>query len=238
VRVLSIVHERAAGSGVFAWAAREHRVELVEWIPALGRAAPAGDFDAVLVFGGATHADEELLFSWLGGEKELLRVLLAAGTPALGVCLGAQLLAEVAGGRVTRMPEAEIGWTRVQLSTSARPDPVLGGLPEQFEGFEWHSYEISLPTGAVALARSSACLQAFRLASVPWWGIQFHAEATGETIAGWIDDYRSDPDARRAQIDWQLLLAETRREIARWNELGAGICVRFLDLVASRGWRG
>jgi GMP synthase-like glutamine amidotransferase len=233
MRVLSIVHERTAGSGVFAHAALERSAELVEWNPPLGAPPPAGEFDAALVFGGATHADEEPAYAWLGAEKELLRRLRDAGTPALGVCLGAQLLAEVSGGRVTRMPEAEIGWTPVQLTRAARADPLMGALPEQFEGFQWHSYEVSLPRDAVALASSPASLQAFRLAARPWWGIQFHAEATAETIDGWIEDYRSDPDAVRAALDWPALRAETRREIARWNELGAGICRRFLGVVRS-----
>ena len=49
------------------------------------------------------------------------------------------------------------------------------------------------------------------------------------TIAGWIRDYRSDEDAARANLDWEAILLETRRQIGRWNELGVGICSRFLD---------
>jgi hypothetical protein len=84
----------------------------------------------------------------------------------------------------------------------------------------------------VTLARSASCLQAFRVHAAPWWGIQFHAEATEETIAGWIRDYRSDEDAVGADLDWATILVETRREIGRWNELGVGICRRFLDHAA------
>ena len=234
MRVLSIVHERTAGSGVFAEVARAHHAELVEWMPALGGAPSAGEFDAALVFGGATHADQELEYTWLQTEKQLLRELLLAAVPTLGVCLGAQLVAEVAGGGVVRMPAPEIGWTPVQLTAAARADALLGPLPRDFESFQWHSYEVLTPGGAVALARSAACLQAFRLASAPWWGIQFHAEATSETIAGWIEDYRSDPDAVRAERDWAALLAQTRREFANWNELGVGICERFLRHARTR----
>jgi GMP synthase (glutamine-hydrolysing) len=229
VRVLAIVHERSAGGGVFNDAVRLADDELLEWIPAEADPPHRLDFDAVLVFGGAMHAEQEHRHGWLRDEKELLRRLLGAGTPALGVCLGAQLLAEVAGGRVTRMPAAEIGWTEVQLAPAAAEDPLLRAFPQRFSGFQWHSYEVSGVPRSVTLARGTACLQAFRLLSVPWWGIQFHAEATIETIASWIEDHESDPDAVRAEIDWGALLRDTRARIARWSALGQILCDRFLE---------
>jgi hypothetical protein len=121
----------------------------------------------------------------------------------------------------------------VWLTPGAAGDPVLGPLPERFESFQWHSYAISAPRGAVELARSATCLQAFRLQAAPWWGIQFHAEVTGQTIAAWVRDYGSDDDAVRAELDWAAILAQTRDEIDRWNELGIGLCRRFLDHAAA-----
>jgi GMP synthase-like glutamine amidotransferase len=233
VRVLSIVHEHDAGPGVFADVVRWRGEEMVEWIPPQ-QAPPAADgFDAVLVFGGAMNVDQEDEHQWLAAEKQLLRSLLELATPALGVCLGAQLLAEVAGGETRRMAQPEIGWTLVELTAQAAADPLLAPLPTRFEGFQWHSYEASPPDGATSLARSDACVQAFSLATAPWWGIQFHAEATGETIAGWIAGYRSDKDAVRADLSWEALLLQTDEKIARWKERGIGICTRFLDHAAS-----
>jgi GMP synthase-like glutamine amidotransferase len=229
VRVLSIVHERDAGSGVFAEAAAARGDELVEWVPVEAAVPGPSEFGAVLVFGGAMHVDQEREHLWLRAEKDLLRRFLARGTPALGVCLGAQLLAEVAGGGARRSGEPEIGWRSVELTPEASGDALLARLPARFESFQWHSYELSPPRGAVALAHSASCVQAFRVREVPWWGIQFHAEATSETIAGWIRDYRSDEDAVRANLDWEALLLKTRRQIGRWNEQGVGICARFLD---------
>jgi GMP synthase (glutamine-hydrolysing) len=233
VRVVSIVHEREAGGGVFADTTARLGHELTEWIPAEGEAPALDGFDAVLVFGGAMHVDQESQHSWLGNEKHLLRGLLPRGTPVLGVCLGAQLLAEVAGGGARPAAEPEIGWKDVRLTDEAACDPVLGQLPERFESFQWHSYAMAAPPGAVVLAHSATCLQAFRLQAAPWWGIQFHAEVTGQTIAAWVHDYRSDEDAVRAELDWAAILAQTREEIDRWNELGVGLCRRFLDHAAA-----
>jgi GMP synthase-like glutamine amidotransferase len=233
VRVLAIVHEHDAGPGVFADVAHERGEEVVEWIPAQQVPPAAEAFEAVLVFGGAMHVDQEDVHGWLAEEKQLLRSLLDIGTPALGVCLGAQLLAEVAGGGACQMAQPEIGWTLVELTGQAAADPLLGPLPARFESFQWHSYEASPPDGAVSLARSEACVQAFSLTAAPWWGIQFHAEVTSDTIAGWIAGYRSDEDAVRANPNWEEVLVETDQKIAQWNTRGMGICRRFLDHAAS-----
>jgi GMP synthase-like glutamine amidotransferase len=237
VRVLSIVHEHDAGPGVFADVARQRGEEMVEWIPAQQPPPAANGFEAVLVFGGAMNVDQEDGHGWLAAEKELLRSLLDLGTPTLGVCLGAQLLAEVAGGGAGRMAQPEIGWTLVELTGQAAPDPLLGPLPTRFVGFQWHSYEASPPDGAVSLARSEACMQAFSLAAAPWWGIQFHAEATSEMIGRWIAGYRSDEDAVRARPDWEAVRRETDERIGRWNTRGIGICRRFLDHAADSNSR-
>jgi GMP synthase-like glutamine amidotransferase len=148
----------------------------------------------------------------------------------LGVCLGAQLLAEALGSSVGPATEPEIGWRRVELTPQAADDPLLGPLPPRFDSFQWHSYEFALPADAVPLARSAACLQAFRHGGV--WGIQFHAEVTAGTVAGWVRDYGGDEDAVRAGLDRAAILAATECAIGRWNEIGAGICRRFLDTAA------
>jgi GMP synthase-like glutamine amidotransferase len=185
-------------------------------------------YGAAMVFGGAMNVDEEEANPWLRREKDFLRRLLAERTPTLGVCLGAQLLAEAAGARPARAAEPEIGWLGISLGPEARDDALLGPLPDRFEGFQWHSYEAPLPPGAVPLADSPVCLQAFRLAYGAGWGLQFHAEVTRESVRDWLDDYRSDPDAVRIGLDPEALRAETGRKIDAWNELGRGLCARFL----------
>ena len=231
MRVLSIVHQRDAGPGVFAAAAADRGDELMEWVPAEAP-APADGFDAALVFGGAMNVDEEEANPWLAGEKLLLRELLAAGKPLLGVCLGAQLVADAAGADVRRASEPEIGWRQVERAPEAAGDPVLGPLPERFLAFQWHSYESCLAPGATALARSPVCLQAFR-AGARVWGIQFHAEVTRTEVGAWLDDYRKDPDAVRIGLDPEALRAETEERIEAWNEVGRGLCGRFLEVAAT-----
>jgi GMP synthase (glutamine-hydrolysing) len=221
VRALAIVHQRDAGPGVFVDAFRSSGVELDSWLRAenVKSPLPLAGYDAVLVFGGAMHADHEDRHPWLSEEKELLRDLLARHVPMLGVCLGAQLVAEAAGAPARRASEPEIGWREVEVTADGADDLVIGPLAPRFEAFQWHSYEFPLPPGAVALARSPVCLQAFRLGDAAW-GIQFHAEVTLDDAEAWIDDYRSDEDAVRTGLDPEALGRRTRDAIERWNELG------------------
>jgi GMP synthase (glutamine-hydrolysing) len=234
MRALAIVHQRDAGPGVFADAIRLRGVELDSWMRAETGSPPSdpAGYDAVLVFGGAMHVDQEDRHPWLEEEKALLAELLGGGVPMLGVCLGAQLLAEAGGAVPRRASEPEIGWHEVALTQEGREDPLLAPLAPGFEAFQWHSYEFPLPPGATPLARSDVCLQAYRIGRLAW-GIQFHAEVSPADAEAWIDDYRSDEDAVRAGIDPEALRRRTRGSIDAWNALGAGLCERFLEAAYS-----
>ena len=123
----------------------------------------------------------------------------------------------------------------MQLQSAAGSDPLLGSLPARFEGFQWHSFEVTPPAGAQVLAVSPACVEAFRVASAPWWGIQFHAEVTGEAIEDWIDDYHSDPDAVAAGLDWPALraaLGATDRALERTRRAAVHALPRARRLAA------
>ena len=233
MRVLTILHQRDAGPGVFGEAAATAGHELVSWMAPESPPPPLDGLDAAMAFGGAMHVDQEQANPWLGGEKELLGELLARGIPVLGVCLGAQLLSEAAGGAPRRASRPEIGWHDIELLDEARDDPLLSVLPERFEGFNWHSYESSPPPGATRLATSDVCLQAYRLDGNSW-GIQFHAEVTEEDLGRWLDGYDTDEDAVRIGVNPEGLREETRGKIRAWNEVGRGICERFLGLATPR----
>ena len=224
MEILSIVHGGNVREGVFAEPVRERGHDLVEWRPASGEPSPLPpeEYGAVLVFGGAMHAHEEDRHPWLREEDALMRRLVDARTPVLGICLGAQLLAKAAGARVGPLVEPEIGWFPTMLTSAGERDPVLGRLPRKFDAFQWHWYDFDVPEGADELARSEVCSQAFRLADSAW-AVQFHPEVTLPQVEGWIDD-PEDPCP-----DPEGLRAETRARIAVWNELGRTLCGAFLE---------
>ncbi len=239
MRVLSINHQRDAGPGVFGESIAAAGAGLDQWFIAEAATPPADPlgYDAVMTFGGSMDVDEERAHAWLAPEKALLRELLERGTPLLGVCLGAQLLSDAAGGNPRRAPEPEIGWFEIGVTDEGVDDPLIGPLAPAFEGFEWHSYECGPPPDATVLARTPVCAQAFRIGEAAW-GIQFHAEVSVADAEFWITDYGSDEDAVRLGVDPEALRAQTMPRMAAWNDLGRALCSRFLAVVAARSRAG
>ena len=225
MRVLSIVHELDAGAGVFG--------EFERWVPS-SAPAPTDDFDAVMIFGGSMHVDQNDGHPWLEPEKAFIREQLERGTPILGVCLGSQLLAEAAGARPHRMPEPEIGWYEIEVTDAGAADPVLGPLAPSVELFEWHHYVAPLPPGATELARTPLCVQAFRIDGKPAWGLQFHAEVTRESLWGWLDGW-DNSEATETTLDPDAIRAASEDRIEKQNEIGRGIAERFLAEAARQG---
>jgi GMP synthase-like glutamine amidotransferase len=216
MRILSVLHPGGGHSGLLRERAASAGHELLEWRAADGAERPA-DADAIAVFGGGMNVADADRLPWLEGEIELLRDALEDGTPVLGVCLGAQLLAAAAGAEARRAERPEIGWFDVERTVAGASDPLLGALPERFTAYQWHSWAFALPDGAVELARSPVCPQAYALGSA--WGVQFHPEVTGDILDAWIDDVASDPDAV-AQDYAATARYELPERLAAWNALG------------------
>lgn len=222
MRVLCLTHEQAGPAGLFADVVRERGDDLLEWNVSDGPPPEAPEaFDALVVFGGSMHVDQEERHPWLPEQHELVRSARERRQPLLGVCLGAQLVARVAGAHVGPASRPEIGWHEVELTQAAEADPVLGVLPPRFEALEWHSYAFELPPGAELLATNAVCPQAFRLGETTW-GVQFHPEATREMLERWRAS--SAGSAPPVAIE----------PIGRWNELGRRLANAFLEFASSR----
>lgn len=219
MRVLSIVHERDAGAGVFG--------AFPTWVPGERPPPSIEDVDALMIFGGSMHVDQNDGHPWLAPEKEFIRAALDRGTPTLGVCLGSQLLAEAAGAHPYRMAEPEIGWYEIEITDAGTSDPVVGPLGPSVELFEWHHYAAPLPPGAVELARTPACVQAFRVDAKPAWGLQFHAEVTRENLFSWLDGWENS-EAVQTDFDPDAIRAASERRIEGQNEVGRRLAERFL----------
>src|SRR3954466_6840291 len=120
-----------------------------------GAPVPALDeCDALIVMGGPMSAHDDGQVPWLRGVMRLLVDATAAGTPTLGICLGAQLLALAGGGVIEKGASGpELGVCPLTLTSDAGRDELFRGVDPQPQAVQWHWDHIArLPDGAVLLA--------------------------------------------------------------------------------------
>ncbi|MCU0571758.1 MAG: type 1 glutamine amidotransferase [Syntrophobacteraceae bacterium] len=152
----------------------------------------------LVVLGGAMSTSDEDRFPFLLYVKGLMNGSIERGIPVLGICLGGQLLAEVAGGGVERESHGERGLHDVVLTRDGKRDPLFAGLPERFTVFQWHNDSFTPPENAVPLAGSPNCAhQAFRIGKHAY-GIQFHPEVEERIASSWAADTPSSAQIEAA----------------------------------------
>jgi GMP synthase-like glutamine amidotransferase len=141
------------------------------------------DFDLLVVMGGPMNVYEEKDYPFLKREKAFLKDAISKKKRVLGICLGAQLLSDVLGGKVTANANKEIGWFKVKLTADAKKSPVFKNLPQEFMAFHWHGDTFSIPPGGKCMASSEATAnQAFEYDNGRVVGLQFHIESTDDGI--------------------------------------------------------
>jgi GMP synthase-like glutamine amidotransferase len=148
-------------------------------------------------------------------EAAFLRQAHDLGTPILGICFGAQMLAHCLGGRVEKAPQPEVGWF-----------PVVWELPKgnihadierfrplfsQNSWFQWHYDRFIAPAGADIWATSPAGTQTFSLQKSV--GVQFHPEVTPAIVTRWASGAGAD-ELLRIGINPASLIAETEVHFA------------------------
>jgi GMP synthase (glutamine-hydrolysing) len=185
--ILAVVHQRHSDCGRVGAMLRAPGHALDRRCPMVGDALPEdlSGHAGVVVYGGPMSANDDHL-DGIRAELALLERALAQGTPILGICLGAQLLSRVLGGRVRPRSDGRIesGYYTVHPTAAGR---AAGLFEEPLGVYQWHTEGFDLPRGAALLARGDGYPnQAFRLVGRPVFGIQFHPEVTHEMMERWI----------------------------------------------------
>ena len=183
----------------------------------------ARDYDWLIVMGGPMNVYEQDRHPWLAAEKKAINDAIVNNRKVLGICLGAQLLADVMGGAVSQNKYKEIGWFDVEL-TSDRPS-LLMDWPKKFQAFHWHGDTFKIPPGCVNLAKSDACVnQAFARGNA-MLGLQFHLELTHMDAQRWLQDEEPKKE-RYVQGAAEILVDHSR--FAMNNRLMESVLDRML----------
>ncbi|MFZ0090954.1 MAG: type 1 glutamine amidotransferase [Solirubrobacteraceae bacterium] len=214
------------------WGAQLHRVEVDE-----GEPLPNWQrFDAIIVMGGPMGAYEEQRVPWLAEEKRLIAAAVRAGTPVWGVCLGAQLLAASLGAEVAPGGEPEVGVLPVCVTAAAAQDPVFSLSPPQFLALQWHADTFELPTGAVALARSTHYeQQAFVVGRA--YGMQFHIEVSAALAREWgqVPAYADSLEAILGEDALSTLIDQLEVHEMEMNGLARRLFAAWLEHIVGLG---
>ncbi len=145
------------------------------------------DIDWLIVMGGPMGIYDEKNYPWLRAEKEFIRDAINSRKIVLGICLGAQLIADVLGAKVYRNVHREIGWFDIRRSAKAEGTILSKIMPEKIEVFHWHGDTFDIPEGATLLTESDVCKNQGFIMDDRVVAFQFHLETTLESAISLID---------------------------------------------------
>jgi len=174
-------------------------------LPALER------FDILLILGGPMSVHDEFEHVWLKAEKWFVRQVIDAGKPVLGICLGAQLLAEQLGAEVHRAAQKEIGWYPITLEDDFSATTLGRQFPKRVDAFHWHGETFTLPSGAMRIASSERCENQGFVFDERIVGLQFHLEMTHPGAESLIENCRHEMDGTGAIQSETEILEDSRR---------------------------
>ena len=232
--VLVVTHLEDRHTGLVRGSLRRAGLQVVQANPLDGAPQPGlQEISGIVSLGGRESATEIDRHPFLAAEVDLLRAALAARLPVLGMCLGAQLLAVAAGGRVSRMQRMYVGWPALSLLAAAAEDPLFGGLPDGLPVLKWHEDMIDLPPGAVALASTAPGAALFRVGAAAW-GSQMHLEATPSMLLdGWLAEPSGVAEIEAAGYDIDAFRAESRRRLETQMAAAQPVFTRFAELLST-----
>lgn len=139
-------------------------------------------FDMLVIMGGSMSVGDEAIYPWLLPEKTFIKEAMSAGKYVVGVCLGAQLIANVLGAKVYPNTVKEIGWFPVAIVDTALGHSILRGLNPAMTAFHWHGDTFDVPDGATLLMSSRACKHQAFIYRDKVLALQFHLEMTKDGI--------------------------------------------------------
>ncbi len=229
MRIHSLEHAPFEGPGrIAAWAAERGHMLARTALHAGDAPPPLDDFDLLVIMGGPMSIHDHRDHPWLPTEKNFLKTAIAARKPILGICLGAQLLADVLGGKVFQNAVKEIGCFPVRMLDRSAP---FAAFPERITVMHWHGDTFTIPPGARRVAESDACANQAFVFGDRVVALQFHIElekvGVEDLTAASLDEADTGPFIQSRE---QLLAPPRDGEAA-----GALLCSLLDELAGTPG---
>jgi GMP synthase-like glutamine amidotransferase len=194
MRIHIIQHVPFEGPGYIAHWAQQHGYSLTFSHLYAGDPLPSvADIERLVIMGGPMGVGDESRYAWLSAEKALIRDFVPTKKPILGICLGAQLVAEALGGCVEPHLHHEIGWFPIQRTPAGQQMPFTQAWPDGLQVLHWHGDRFTVPEGATHLIRSAACEQQGFCYGDHVLGLQCHLEMTPEIVLSLCSETFANP---------------------------------------------
>ena len=167
------------------------------------------EIDWLIIMGGPMGVYDDVEYPWLAEEKIFIRQAIDAGKTIIGICLGAQLIAEALGARVYPNDQKEIGWFDVKLSETAQKHPLFENFEKQFHVFHWHGDTFDIPFGGETWISSDRCANQAFLIHEKVLGLQFHLEVTEQSLHAMVDHGNEELVVNNSIQSSETILGET-----------------------------
>ncbi len=172
---------------------------------------PVNDIDWLIIMGGSMGVNDVDKYPWLREEKRFIKEAIFSEKIVLGICLGAQLIADSLGARVYKNNYREIGWFGIDRLPGADKTILNTVLPKQVEAFHWHGDTFDIPSGASAIFESEACKNQGFILHDRVLALQFHLETTPASAVALIENCRNELDGSRYVQSTEEIIADARR---------------------------
>jgi len=186
---------------------------------------------ALIVLGGPDSANDKN--RKMESELALIKEVLKAEIPYLGICLGMQTLVKAAGGEVVKSPVKEVGFRdpdgklyKTELTEMGKTDPLFNGMADSFNVFQLHGETVILTNEMDLLGTGRFCRNQIIKVGANAYGIQWHFELTPELFKEWIDK-----DSDLMKLDKTALHSDFDSLNFKLSQTGTKLFRNFLKIV-------
>lgn len=192
------------------------------------------EYGGFIILGGPMGVYEQDKHPWILKELMIVQEMLRQKKPILGICLGAQMLAQAAGGRVYPGTKPEIGWFPIRLDDwFYKRNPCFFQIDpaNPHMVFQWHGDTFELPSEGYRLAWNENYKNQAFCFNGNAVGLQFHVEVTEDMIREWLSGDWARKQVIASGGDPERILGDVSKYMAEMRDMAHKIFYGFTSLI-------